>query len=69
MTAPEPLVSVVLPTLGADRYLEQSVASCLGQSLSELELIVVDGGTTGAAARLLGRLGDPRARIVAHPKC
>ena len=37
-----PKVSVIIPTYGVPRYLEESIKSVLGQTLLDLELIVVD---------------------------
>jgi glycosyltransferase involved in cell wall biosynthesis len=51
-----PLVSVVMPCYNAGRYLEESVASALGQSWPEVELIVVDDGSTDGSVEVLDRL-------------
>lgn len=59
-----PLVSIVLTTLNADKYLRQAVDSCLGQTYSDLELIVVDGGSTDGTLGILASYTDPRVRII-----
>lgn len=41
-----PMVSVVVPVYNAGEYLSPMVESVLAQSLSDLELILVDGGST-----------------------
>lgn len=41
-----PLVSIVLPVLNGQRYLRQSIESCLCQSYDSLELVIVDDGST-----------------------
>ena len=44
-----PLVSVVFPVFNGQRYLEQAVESILRQTLVDLELIVIDDGSTDAS--------------------
>ena len=58
------LVSIVLPTWNGDTYLEDAIASCLGQTWQNLELVIVDDGSTNpATAKILGRVSDSRVRI------
>jgi len=60
-----PLVSVIMPTYNQDRYLAEAVDSVLGQSLRDLELIVVNDGSTDGTARVLdGYRDEPRLHVV-----
>ncbi len=59
-----PRVSVLLPTYNRARYVEESVESVLRQSFADLELIVVDDGSTDDSADRLSRIADPRLRCV-----
>ncbi len=60
-----PSVSVVIPTRNRREFVEEAVASVLGQTHRELELVVVDdGGSDGTAAALGRRFRDPRLRVV-----
>lgn len=63
MTA-EPLVSVVLATHNAVTTLGQAVSSVLRQSLAELELVVVDDGSSDGTRELLDAVGDPRVVVL-----
>jgi glycosyltransferase involved in cell wall biosynthesis len=47
--------------------LAEAVASVLGQTVGELELIVVDDGSKQPLAGLLAGSGDERLRVVRHP--
>jgi glycosyltransferase involved in cell wall biosynthesis len=58
MTAP--LVSVVIPAFNAEEYVETAVHSALGQTVHEIEVVVVDDGSTDATAARVGAIDDPR---------
>ena len=58
-----PTVSVVMPCFNAARHLRASVASALGQSFGDLELIVVDDGSTDASNAIQRSIEDPRVRV------
>lgn len=60
------LVSIVLPTLNSDRYLAGAIESCLAQTHTTLELIVVDGGSTDGTLDVIAPYvaADPRVRLV-----
>ncbi len=60
-----PRVSVVIPAFNAARSIARAVDSCLRQTMSELEVLVVDDGSgdgTGAAVEHLAA-GDDRVRL------
>jgi glycosyltransferase involved in cell wall biosynthesis len=61
-----PIVSVVVPAYNASRYILQAVHSVLGQSLTELELLVVDDGSTDDTREVLARVSDPRLRVLSR---
>jgi glycosyltransferase involved in cell wall biosynthesis len=61
---PSQLVSVVLAVRDGERFLAQAIASVLGQTLSELELIVVDDGSRDRTPQLLEEIGDSRLRVL-----
>src|SRR6478672_8128862 len=55
-----------MPVRDGEAYLEEAVASVLGQTLEDLELIVVDDGSTDSSGEILERLAaaDPRVHIL-----
>ena len=60
-----PLVSVVLPVWNQPGFLGESIRSVLDQSYGEIELIVVDDGSSVDLAPVLDALaGDPRLRVI-----
>jgi glycosyltransferase involved in cell wall biosynthesis len=64
-TATEPRVSVVIPCYNLGRYLYESLASALQQTLQPLEVIVVDDGSTDDYTRLvLDTIDHPQVRVI-----
>jgi GT2 family glycosyltransferase len=62
-----PLVSVVLPVLDGERYLEQSLDSILDQTYPRLEVLVLDDGSTDRTPEIAGSYGDS-IQYVRQPK-
>jgi glycosyltransferase involved in cell wall biosynthesis len=62
-----PRVSVVVPTYNRAHVLGESVASLLAERDVDLEVVVVDDGSSDGTAELLARLGDPRVRALHRP--
>ncbi len=56
-----PLISVVMPCYNAAPYVEQAVASALGQTYGNVELIAVDDGSSDGSEAILIKLAE------AHP--
>jgi glycosyltransferase involved in cell wall biosynthesis len=59
-------VSVVIPTHNRRRLLGQAVRSALGQVGVEVEVIVVDDGSSDGTADAVASLGDDRVRVIRH---
>lgn len=68
-TGSNPLVSVVLPFLNEERYLEEAVQSVLQQQLADWEMILVDDGSSDRSTLIARELAaqDDRIRFVDHP--
>ena len=67
-TRPAPLVSIILPTYNGERYLAESMASCLGQTYPNIELLVVDDGSGADIRRIVETARDERVRYLRHPE-
>jgi glycosyltransferase involved in cell wall biosynthesis len=64
--APVPLVSVVIPAYNRAAVLGRAIDSVLQQSLGDLEIIVVDDGSSDGTAAQAARCDDPRLRVLRH---
>jgi hypothetical protein len=53
-----------MPFFNASRYLEASLQSVLHQTLHDIEVIVVDDGSTDASMEIVNSFDDPRIVIV-----
>lgn len=62
-----PDVSVVMAVRNGERFLEKAVRSILAQTLTNLELIVIDDGSQDRTPEILDRFGDARMRVLTQP--
>ena len=62
-----PLVTVLVPAHNAAGYLPAALASVWRQQLADLEVLVVDDGSTDATPAVLAAVGDSRLRVVRQP--
>jgi glycosyltransferase involved in cell wall biosynthesis len=69
--APEaaPVLTVVIPVYNVAPYLAECLDSVLGQSLTDLEVIAVDDGSTDGCLEILQQYAarDPRLRVLTQP--
>ncbi|WIV67429.1 glycosyltransferase family 2 protein [Natrialbaceae archaeon AArc-T1-2] len=60
------LVSVVIPTYNRAATLPRAIDSALQQTVDDLEVIVVDDGSTDETEAVLETYDDPRVRPIVH---
>ena len=61
-----PLVSILIPTYNGAEHLEACLQSARGQSVSDLEIVVVDDASTDASFEVATRCAAGDARIKVH---
>ncbi|MBQ9991356.1 MAG: glycosyltransferase family 2 protein [Lachnospiraceae bacterium] len=64
-----PLISVIIPVYNVESYLDKCINSVLNQTYPDLEIILVDDGSTDSSGRLCDDYGkkDGRVRVI-HKK-
>jgi glycosyltransferase involved in cell wall biosynthesis len=58
-----PLFSVIIPTYGRPRFLEEAIGSVTAQTVDDFECLVVDDGSPAPVEAP----GDPRMRVIERP--
>lgn len=61
-----PAISVIIPVYNVERWLARAVGSLQAQTFSDLEIFLVDDGSTDGSGALCDRLAedDPRIRVI-----
>ena len=61
-----PKISVIVPVYKAEKYLPQCVESILGQTFSDLELLLIDDGSPDRSGAMCDEYArqDPRVRVI-----
>jgi glycosyltransferase involved in cell wall biosynthesis len=61
-----PLVSVVLPTFNRASTIKRAISSVLSQTYKDLELIVIDDGSTDDTEQIAAKSSDGRLRYIRY---
>ena len=68
----QPLISIILPTYNGEKYIRQSIDSCLSQTFTNFELIIVNDCSTDSTPKIIEEYAakDSRIKIIhnAHNK-
>jgi hypothetical protein len=65
---PSPAVSVVVPVRDAVATVHEALAGILGQTVADLELVVVDDGSCDGTAGAIRAFTDRRLRLIRHDR-
>jgi len=55
-----PLVSIIIPAYNAERFIKRVLESALAQTYKNIEIIVIDDGSTDKTAEIVKNYKDPR---------
>ncbi|MDD5097241.1 MAG: glycosyltransferase [Candidatus Omnitrophica bacterium] len=59
-----PKVSVIIPVFNGERFIKESLESAINQSYKNLEIIVVDDGSTDGTAKVIATMADNRIKYL-----
>lgn len=59
-----PLVTVFIPVFNAENYILESLKSILDQTYKNLEILIIDDGSTDNTVKIINSLNDSRIRLL-----
>ncbi|MBF0571580.1 MAG: glycosyltransferase [Candidatus Omnitrophica bacterium] len=68
MIPKQPIVSIIIPTFNRSSYIYKSMENCLNQTYRNIELIIVDDGSTDDTFKIINSFHDDRLRLVRFEK-
>ena len=62
----QPIVSLLIPVYNVEKYLAECLDSALAQTLSDIEIICIDDGSTDASGAMLDEYAkkDQRVKVI-----
>jgi len=66
----QPLISVVIPCYNAEQFVKQAIDSIINQTYTNLEIILIDDGSTDSTLKILNEcsLNDSRISVYRNPE-
>lgn len=61
-----PTISVIIPAYNAERTIASTIASVQKQIFTDLEIIVVNDGSTDRTLEVLQQISDPRMKVLSY---
>ena len=62
-----PILSVIVPVYNGEGTIRKCIDSLLGQSLDDIEIIVVNDGSTDNTADIVNLVSDSRIKLISYP--
>lgn len=59
-----PLVSVIMPSYNAEKYIDEAIRSVIAQTYTNWELFVIDDGSTDRTARIAQSYAEKDSRVI-----
>ena len=59
----KPCVSVVVPVYNAEQFLPKCIDSVLGQSFADIELLLIDDGSTDGSSAICDAYAEKDSRV------
>jgi succinoglycan biosynthesis protein ExoO len=64
----QPIVTVIVPTYNTGAYVAKAIQSALDQTLQEIEIIVIDDGSTDNSVAVAKTFQDKRLKVIVNEK-
>ena len=62
------MISIITRTYNRANVIERALTSILSQDYTDLEIIVVNDGSTDTTLEIIDKINDPRIRVINHEK-
>ncbi|NMF56631.1 glycosyltransferase family 2 protein [Pseudanabaena yagii] len=62
----KPLVSILIPIYNAENYLRETISSALNQTWQNIEIILVDDGSTDNSLEIAQQFASPQVKIISQ---
>ena len=66
MESTSPLISVIIPAFNAELYIQEALESVCNQSYVNIEIIVIDDGSSDKTREIIERFEDNRIRLISR---
>jgi glycosyltransferase involved in cell wall biosynthesis len=60
-------VSLCIPAYQAEQYLQATIDSVLAQTYADLEIVIVDNGSSDGTPDIVSKVDDDRVRVIRNP--
>lgn len=64
MKPKSPLITVIIPVFNAGRYVREAIESIASQTYTNLEILIIDDGSTDDSLLIIQGIHDPRVKVV-----
>ncbi|WP_180271139.1 glycosyltransferase family 2 protein [Fredinandcohnia onubensis] len=61
-----PLVTVFIPVYNSEEYLEEALKSIINQTYQNLEILIVDDGSTDQSVSIINSINDSRIHVISN---
>lgn len=61
-----PLVTILLPVFNGAKYIDKAVESIINQTYTNIELLVIDDGSSDETLEILSKYNDDRMQVIAN---
>jgi len=58
----KPLISIIIPVYNSEKYIQDTIESCLNQTYTNLEIIIVNDGSTDKSEGIINEFNDIRIK-------
>ena len=62
-----PVISVIIPVYNGERFILETIRSAVNQTFRDLEILIINDGSTDKTFELVKRSGDDRVKVFSYP--